>query len=53
MNDLPTETLLGLLRTYETALAELRVTSDVAVEGLIARLRRHRLEVITALTDRQ
>ena len=53
MEGLDAQTLLGLLRTYETALTELRSTSDVGVEGLIARLTRHRVEVITALANLQ
>lgn len=53
MEHLPAETLLGLLKTYETALAELRATSDLAVEGLIVRLTRHRTEVISALAALQ
>ena len=50
MKDLPAETLLGLLRMYEAAIADLRATGDVGVEGLIMRLTRHRIEVIDALS---
>jgi hypothetical protein len=51
MEGLPAQTLLALLRTYETAIDELRATSDLGVEGLIVRLMRHRAEVITALAE--
>jgi hypothetical protein len=53
MEGLDAQSLLGLLGTYESALAELHKTADVGVEGLIARLTRHRSEVITALADMQ
>ena len=53
MEKLDAQTLLGLLRTYETALAELRATADQGVEGLILRLTRHRSEVIAQLADQQ
>ena len=53
MEPLPAETLLGLLRTYESALSELRATADLGVEGLIVRLTRHRAEVIAALAALQ
>jgi hypothetical protein len=49
MNPLPAQTLRGLLRTYETAIAELRAMSDPAVEALIGRMIFHRDEVIAAL----
>jgi len=49
MKDLPAETLLSLLRTYEAAIADLQATHDTGVEGLIMRLTRHRVEVIAAL----
>ena len=52
MEPLPAGTLLGLLKTYESALAELRATGDIAVDDLIARLKRHRAEVIAALDAR-
>ena len=45
MNPLPAQTLRGLLRTYETAIAELRAMHDRGVEGLIGRLIFHRDEV--------
>ena len=35
---------------YEAAIADLRATGDVGVEGLIMRLTRHRIEVIDALS---
>lgn len=53
MEPLPAEILLGLLRTYESALSELRATNDLGVEGLIVRLTRHRAEVIAALAARE
>ena len=49
MNSLPAQTLRGLLRTYETAIAELRAMRDPGVEGLIRRMAAHRDEVIAAL----
>jgi hypothetical protein len=52
MEPLPAGTLLGLLKTYEAALAELRATGDIGVDDLIARLKRHRAEVIAALDAR-
>ena len=53
MEPLPAETLLGLLRMYESALAELRAMNDPGAEGLIVRLTRHRTEVIAALAALQ
>ena len=53
VDELPAETLLGLLQMYETAIAELRATSDPGVEGLIARFTRLQAEVIAELADRQ
>lgn len=52
MEPLPAGTLLGLLKSYESALAELRATGDIGVESLIARLARHRAEVVAALDAR-
>jgi len=49
MNPLPAQTLRGLLRTYDTAIAELRAMRDPEVEGLIGRMILHRDEVIAAL----
>lgn len=49
MNPLPAQTLRGLLRLYDTAIAELRAMRDPAVEGLIGRMLVHRDEVVAAL----
>ena len=53
MEPLPAGTLLGLLKTYESALAELRATGDAGVDSLVARLLRHRAEVVAALDARR
>ena len=52
MEGLPAETLLSLLRIYETAIAELRAMGDARLERLITRLTRHRGEVVAALAAR-
>ena len=52
MNPLSAQTLRGLLRTYETAIAELRAMSDPHVVGLLRRLERHRAEFTAALAER-
>lgn len=52
MDGFETETLYGLLHTYETAIAELTAMADRAVEGLIARLTKHQTEVLVALESR-
>ena len=49
MKPLSAQTLRGLLRTYETAIAELRAMRDPTVDGLIDRMARHRDEVLAAL----
>ena len=49
MQGLSAEVLRSLLATYETAIAELRAMRDRGVEGLIARLTRHRVEAISTL----
>ena len=49
MNPLSAQTLRGLLRTYDTAIAELRAMRDPGVDGLIGRMVVHRDEVIAAL----
>lgn len=51
MNSLPAQTLRGLLRTYETAIAELRAMRDPEVEGLIGRMTARRDEVVAALAS--
>jgi hypothetical protein len=53
MKPLSAQTLRGLLRTYDTALAELRTMRDPAVERLIARITVHRDEVVAALAARE
>ena len=49
MKPLSAQTLRGLLRIYETAIAELRALRGPSVESLIGRLTRHRDEVVAAL----
>jgi hypothetical protein len=49
---LPTQTLLGLLQMYETAIADLRAMRDPAVVKLIDRLALHRDEVVLALATK-
>jgi hypothetical protein len=49
MNPLPAQTLRGLLRTYETAIAELRAMQDPGVDRLMGRMIFHRDEVLAAL----
>lgn len=46
---LPTQTLLGLLRMYDAAIADLRAMRDPAVAKFIDRLALHRHEVVAAL----
>jgi hypothetical protein len=41
--------LLGLLQMYDTALSELEKMHDQGVAGLIHRMERHRVEVLSAL----
>jgi hypothetical protein len=53
MKPLTAQTLRGLLRTYDTAIAELRAMRDPALEGLIGRMILHRDEVIAALATRE
>jgi len=45
--------LFLLLRTYETALAELRALGDPDVAGLIERMERDRADVVAALAARR
>ena len=47
------ETLFLLLRSYETALAELRAFGDPGVAELIGRMERDRAEVVAALAARR
>jgi hypothetical protein len=49
MKPLSAQTLRGLLRMYEAAIAELQAMRDPDVESLIGRLTRHRDEVVAAL----
>lgn len=49
MEPLPTQTLLGLLRMYDKAIADLQALRDPAVAKLIDRLALHRDEVVAAL----
>jgi hypothetical protein len=49
MKPLSAHTLRTLLRTYETAIAELQALHDPDVQQLIARMLRHRDEVTAAL----
>jgi hypothetical protein len=49
MRSLPAQTLRGLLRSYETAIAELRAMRDPAVEPFIDRVIVRRDEVTAAL----
>jgi hypothetical protein len=49
MRNMPAKTLRGLLRMYETAIADLQAMHDPAVESLIRRLTLHRDEVVAAL----
>jgi hypothetical protein len=49
---LDTQTLHGLLQTYETALAELAAMSDPGTERLIQRVTRRRAEVVATLASR-
>jgi hypothetical protein len=46
------DNLLRLLRTYETAIAELQKLQDPAFTDLIARYTKRRAEVFAALADR-
>ena len=48
---LPTQTLLGLLRMYDSAIADLRAMRDPAVAKLIDRLALHRDEVCATLRN--
>ena len=45
---LPTQTLLGMLRMYDAAIADLRALRDPALAKQIARLALHRDEVVAA-----
>ena len=49
MEPLPTQTLFGLLRMYDVAIADLRATRDSSVGAFVDRLVTHRDEVLTAL----
>ena len=49
---LPTQTLLGLLRMYDTAIADLRAMHDPTVAKLIDRLTLHRDEVVVELATK-
>jgi hypothetical protein len=48
----PTQTLLELLRMYDTAIADLRAMRDPATAKLIDRLVLHRDEVVAALATK-
>jgi hypothetical protein len=52
VEQLPTQTLLGMLRMYDTAIADLRAMRDPAVAKLIDRLALHRDEVVAALATK-
>jgi hypothetical protein len=53
MKPLSAEVLRGLLRMYDTAIAELRAMRDPTADGLIGRMIRHRDEVVAALANSQ
>jgi hypothetical protein len=53
MKPLSAEVLRGLLRMYETAIAELCAMRDPTVDGLIDRMTHHRDEVLAALAGSQ
>ncbi|HET7766659.1 MAG TPA: hypothetical protein VFK92_16360 [Burkholderiales bacterium] len=52
MQPLPTQTLVDMLRMYDTAIADLRAMHDPTVAKLIKRLALHRDEVIAALATK-
>jgi hypothetical protein len=48
MKRLEPETLLGVLRLYESAIRGLKALNDPAVHALLERMQRHRAEVVAA-----